>query len=146
MSGNLESLIAAPRASRTTLVILFGFTAALFWWIGIAGVANAGGGAQIFLTVPILATIGTVLLAASGRRGQKAKHIDQAPSAKTKHANQRQSHKARGALPATRRSWVVLSGFTAALCWWIGITGVASTGGGAQVFLAIPLWRPSEPF
>jgi hypothetical protein len=45
------------------LVVLCGYTSALCWWIGVAGVANTGGGAQVFLTVPVLATIGTVLVA-----------------------------------------------------------------------------------
>jgi hypothetical protein len=122
-----------------TLIILCGFTAALFWWIGITGVANTGGGAQVFLAIPLLATIGTVLLAS--RRGrQKAKHVNQARSPKSKHVSQLQNHQGSGTRrPAKRTSLVVLCGFTAALCWWIGIAGVANTGGGAQVFLAIPL-------
>jgi hypothetical protein len=138
VSSNLEPLTPPRGDTRPTLIILCGFTAALFWWIGIAGVANTGGGAQFFLTAPVLATIGTVLLAS--RRGrQKAKHVNQARSPKAKHASQPQSHQDWGTRPAKRTSWVVLCGFTAALCWWIGIAGVANTGGGAQVFLAIPV-------
>lgn len=138
MSSNLEPLKSPRGDTRTTLIILSGFTAALFWWIGIAGVANTGGGAQVFLAIPVLATIGTVLLAS--RRGrQKAKHVNPARSPKAKYASQPQSHQDGGTRPAKRTSWVVLCGFTAALCWWIVIVGVANTGGGAQVFLAIPL-------
>lgn len=128
MGSNLEPLIPSRGATRTTLIILCGFTAALCWWIGIAGVANTGGGAQLLLAIPVLATIATVLLAA--RRG---------PRQKAKHVNQPRSHKALGALSAKRRSLVVLCGYTSALCWWIGIAGVANTGGGAQVFLTVPV-------
>ncbi|MBB6405401.1 hypothetical protein HNP00_002730 [Arthrobacter sp. AZCC_0090] len=92
------------------------------------GVASTGGGAQVFLAIPVLATIGAVLVAL--RRGhQKANHV-----------NQPHSQKARGALTAERRSLVVLCGFTVALFWWIGIVGVVTTGGGAQGFLAIPVF------
>jgi cellobiose-specific phosphotransferase system component IIC len=138
VSSNLEPLNPRRGDTRTALIILSGFTAALFWWIGIAGVANTGGGAQVFLTVPVLATIGTVLLAS--RRGrQKAKHVNPVRSPKATHASQPQSRQDRGTRPVKRTSLVVLCGFTAALFWWIGIAGIANTGGGAQVFLAIPL-------
>ncbi|MDQ0677405.1 ribosome-associated protein YbcJ (S4-like RNA binding protein) [Arthrobacter pascens] len=126
MSSNLETPIPTRPPTRTMLVVLTGFTAALCWWIGMVGVVNSGGGAQVFLTIPVLATIGT-LLAARRRGRQKAKHVSQPPG------------HARGALSENRRSLVVLSGFTAALCWWIGIVGVVNSGGGAQVFLTIPV-------
>jgi spore maturation protein SpmA len=138
VSSNLEPLISPRGATRTPLVILCGFTAALCWWIGIAGVGSTGGGAQVFLAVPVLATIGAVLIAARQGR-QKAKHVYQPQSRKAEHADQLPGHKAPGVLPAKRRSLTVLCGFTAALCWWIGIAGVGSTGGGAQVFLAVPV-------
>jgi hypothetical protein len=128
VGSHLEPWTPSRGATRTTLIILCGFTAALCWWIGIAGVANTGGGAQLFLAIPVLATIGTVLLAA--RRG---------PRQKAKHVNQPHSHKALGALSVKRRSLVVLCGYTSALCWWIGVAGVANTGGGAQVFLTVPV-------
>lgn len=58
MSTNLEPLIPARPASRPTLLVLCGFTAALCWWIVLVGVVNSDAGA-IFLAVPVLATIAT---------------------------------------------------------------------------------------
>lgn len=59
MSTNLEPLIPARPASRPTLLVQCGFTAALCWWIVLVGVVNSGAGA-IFLAVPVLATIATL--------------------------------------------------------------------------------------
>ncbi|CAA9241430.1 MAG: hypothetical protein AVDCRST_MAG83-1606 [uncultured Arthrobacter sp.] len=38
-----------------------------------------------------------------------------------------------------RKSLLLLGGFTAALCWWIGLTGFINSGGGAAVFFGIPV-------
>jgi hypothetical protein len=113
---------------RKSLVIIGGFTAALCWWIGIVGLANSGGGAGIFLTVPVLATIGTLL--AARHRGRRA----------PRHSSELRSHTARShPLPATRYSLVIIGAFTAVLCWWIGIVGLMNSGGGAALFLAVPV-------
>ncbi|WAH99108.1 hypothetical protein [Arthrobacter sp. MMS18-M83] len=126
MSSNLEPLIPARPATRTALVILTGFTAALCWWIAIAGVANSAAGI-IFLAIPVLATIAT--LRAARRRP---------PPHKAQHVNQLQRHRARGALSAHRRSAVVLCGFTAVLCWWIAIVAVVNIAAGTVV-LTVPV-------
>jgi hypothetical protein len=39
-----------------------------------------------------------------------------------------------------RKSLIVVGGFTAALCWWIGLTGFVNSGGGAAVFFGIPVF------
>jgi hypothetical protein len=52
---------AALSGGYFPVVILWAFTTALLWWIGIVGVLNAGG-AHVFLTVPALATIGTLII------------------------------------------------------------------------------------
>ncbi|GAP61196.1 hypothetical protein AHiyo1_48680 [Arthrobacter sp. Hiyo1] len=126
MSTNLESLIPARPATRPTLVVLSGFTAALCWWIVLVGVVNSGAGA-IFLVVPVLATIATFRAARRQSRHHKAQHV-----------NQSRRHRASRAQSAHRGSMVILYGFTAALCWWIGIAGVINSGGGA-FFLIIPV-------
>ena len=126
VSSNLEPLIPTRPATRTILVVLCGFTAALCWWIVIVGVVNSGAGI-IFLTVPVLATIATFSAARLQRQGHKAKHV-----------NRPHRRNARGVLSANRSSMVILCGFAAALCWWIGMAGVINSGGGA-FFLAIPL-------
>lgn len=61
-SSNLNAR-PAHTDDRRFVVVLCGFTTALLWWIGIVGVVNSGGGAQVFLTLPVLATIGTLLTA-----------------------------------------------------------------------------------
>ncbi|MBD1592249.1 hypothetical protein HC744_09440 [Arthrobacter sp. S1_S22] len=53
---------------RTLLVLLAAFTTALLWWIGIVGVITTGGGALMFLTIPALATIGTIMIGNRTRR------------------------------------------------------------------------------
>ncbi|MHC6219478.1 hypothetical protein [Arthrobacter sp. MMS24-S77] len=126
MSSHLEPLISTRPATRTALVILCGFTAALCWWIGIAGVTNSGGGI-VFLALPVLATIGTLWVARRPRQPHEAKHV--------KHST---SHKARSAPSVHRGSLVILCGFTAALCWWIALVGVAN-GAAGTIVLAVPV-------
>ncbi|TDK28204.1 hypothetical protein E2F48_03730 [Arthrobacter crusticola] len=38
-----------------------------------------------------------------------------------------------------RKYLILIGGFTAALCWWIGLTGFVNSGGGAAVFFGIPV-------
>lgn len=125
MNDNPEPVFAPRKTLRKTAAVLLGFTAALCWWIGFAGMAAAGGGGQIFLTIPLLATVGTVLIAAWR------------PS-KTNVSRGLPRHKVSGGRASKPNSAVVLLGFTAGLCWWVGITAVATTGGGAQIFLVLP--------
>ncbi|WP_146069214.1 hypothetical protein [Arthrobacter sp. ZGTC412] len=132
MSSNLEPLIPAPLDGRKIWVVILGFAAAMCWWLGIVGVIVSGGGGQalqVFLAVPVLVTVGTALAAHQRHRRRRG----------AKHVRQPHSHKMRRGLPAKGSSVVLLCGFTAALCWWIAIVAVATTGGGTQVFLAIPV-------
>ncbi|SDL85413.1 hypothetical protein SAMN04487913_1168 [Arthrobacter sp. ok362] len=118
---------SAGSDSRTLLALLAAFTTALLWWIGIVGTITTGGGGAIFLTVPALATIGTIMIGNRLRRhwlipmGQRQRRHRNAPP------------------PGAPYSVVILSAFTTALLWWIGITGLVNTGGsGAQPFLTVP--------
>jgi hypothetical protein len=123
------------------LTLLCGFTAILCWWIGIAGVVNSQGGAYLFLGVPALLTVGTFLL--GRRRHQTARHRGQPRLTETHNR-----------LPSPQRQTVVLlCGFAAVLCWWIGIVGVVNSQGGAYLFLGVPalltlgtlgVWRQAQ--
>jgi hypothetical protein len=115
------------RDLRRSLVIMGGFTAALCWWVGILGVATSGGGAVPFLATPFLISVGTVVAARQGRR-RRPRHLGapHCPPDRTR------------SLPATRYSLAIITGSTAALCWWVGIVAMASTGGGAVLFLTVP--------
>jgi hypothetical protein len=121
VNNHLEPLFpSAP--TRSTCVVLFGFTAALCWWVAMVGVVNGAAGA-LFLGLPILATIGTVL-AIRGRGRHGGKHVKSL------------RHPHRRAPAWNRRTVVILGGFTAVLCWWLGVIAVIVSGGGAQAFLA----------
>lgn len=153
---------------RDFLVIIIGFMAVLCWWIGMTGYAMVGGqasggaGLVVFLGVPVLATIGTYLL---GRhRRPAAREPDEArsnralslpvsgrhrqgsiPAGPTRSVNRgTRSHRAMNH-GAARAFLVVISGFVATLCWWIGMTGYVAVGGAASgasgfgVFLAVPV-------
>ncbi|UKA71449.1 MULTISPECIES: hypothetical protein [unclassified Arthrobacter] len=125
LNDNPERVIAPGKTLRKTAAVLLGFTAALCWWIGIAGMAATGGGGQIFLPIPVLATVGAALIAA-WRPG------------KTNITAGLPRHKVSGGRASKPNAAVVLLGFTAALFWWVGITAVTTTGGGAQIFLVLP--------
>lgn len=112
---------------RMLLALLAAFTTAMLWWIGIVGTITAGGGGAIFLTVPALATIGTIMT------GHRRRHPWTIPRA------QRQRRHRNTPVPGAHQSVVILCAFTTALLWWIGITGLVSTGGsGPQAFLTVP--------
>lgn len=109
------------------LGLLAAFTTALLWWIGIVGVIATGGGSALFLTIPILATIGTCLISKPRRRWT------------TQTLQSRHKHKS-AAPSSTLSSVIVLAAFSSALLWWIGIAGLISTQGiGALVFLTVPV-------
>lgn len=116
----------AGRDRRALLALLAAFTTALLWWIGIVGVITTGGGALIFLTIPALATIGTIIV------GRRRRHPLSIP------AVQRWRRHRNVTLPVAHYPVVILWAFTSALLWWIGIVGVTTTRGGAQVFLTVP--------
>ena len=72
MADQQEHLILIERADiRRGFVILIGFLALLFWWVGMAsyvymgGIASGGAGLLVCLSIPVLATIATYL---AGRR------------------------------------------------------------------------------
>lgn len=112
---------------RTLLVLLAAFTTALLWWIGIVGVITTGGGALMFLTIPALATIGTIMIGNRTRRRWPIQPLQR----RHKHRNV--------TLSGAHHSVVPLAAFASALLWWIGIAGLISTGpNGAQVFLTVP--------
>lgn len=123
MSGNLEPMFPLGPATRSTRGILLAFTAALCWWIGIAGSINSAGGA-LYLGIPVLATIAT-LLAIRRPGNPRAKHVKARPI-----------RKHRVAPAGTRPVAIILCGFTALLSWWIGIVALLVIGGRAQAFLA----------
>lgn len=125
VSSNFESLVPNRLVTRTTIVFLAGFTAALCWWIALAGVVKSAGGA-IFLFVPAVATTATFLVASRQHRGHKAKHIDVSGRLKTA-----------STFSGNRRFVILLCAFTAAMCWWIALTAVAYAGG-AAIFLTVP--------
>lgn len=62
------------RAARGALIVIGGFAAALFWWVGltgyiaVGGVASGAAGVGLFLAVPAALTVG-MYLAAGCRRG-----------------------------------------------------------------------------
>ena len=70
---NYELVLARPDL-RKFVVVVGGFTAALCWWIGITGLVNTGGGGAVFLTVPVLATLGTVLAARASHPAPGRQH------------------------------------------------------------------------
>ena len=122
-----NAVSSAGSDSRTLLALLAAFTAAMLWWIGIVGTITTGGGGAIFLTVPALATIGTIMI------GHRHRRYWPIPTA------QRQRRHRNAPLPGAPYSVVILCAFTTALLWWIGITGLVNTGGsGAQPFLTVP--------
>lgn len=123
-----NAVSSAGSDRRTLLALLAAFTTAMLWWIGIVGTITTGGGGAIFLTVPALATIGTIMI---GHRRGRPWPI---PT-----AQRQRRHRNAPPLPGASHSLVILCAFTAALLWWIGITGLVSTGGsGAQPFLTVP--------
>lgn len=122
MNGNLEPLFPPRPGTRSTRRILLGFTAALCWWIGIAGSINSTGGA-LYLLIPVSATLATLF--AVRRPGHpRAKHVKTPPTRKRRRA------------PAgTQTVVLILGGFTALLSWWIAIVALLISGGGIQAFL-----------
>lgn len=113
---------------RALLVLLAAFTTALLWWIGAVGVITTGGGALIFLTIPALATIGTIKIRNRTSRRWPIRPLQR----RHKHRNL--------TISGTRHTVVLLATFASALLWWIGIAGLISTGPtGAQVFLPVPV-------
>ena len=125
MGNDFEAPALPQPGARQLLVLLTGFTAALCWWIGIVGLVNTGGGAYLFLGIPAVLTIGTLLL--MRRDNPKAKHRG-LPDLQDTHNR----------LSPQRWTIVLLCGFSTALCWWIGIVGLVNTGGGAYLFLGLP--------
>lgn len=111
---------------RGILALICAFTTALLWWIGVVGAITAGGGGLTFLTIPAVATIGTILV---GHRRRRPSPI---------HTVQRRRRHKSVPLSGARHSVVILWAFTAALLWWIGVVGFMNTGGGAQLFLTLP--------
>ncbi|MHA7263719.1 hypothetical protein ACX80W_11005 [Arthrobacter sp. TMN-37] len=65
------AVIRLRQGPTGSLTIIGVFTAALCWWIGVVGFINAGGGAGVFFTIPLLLTLGT-LWAARDRRPKTA--------------------------------------------------------------------------
>jgi uncharacterized membrane protein YbaN (DUF454 family) len=126
MSGKLGRRALGRPTARTSLLVLVGFTALLCWWVAVVGFINTGAG-TVFLVLPVIPTVAMLVLARRGR-GHKAKHagIAQVP-------------KVGPVLFPYRRSLLVLAAFTTALCWWIGIVGMVNAGGGAHMFLSVPV-------
>jgi hypothetical protein len=142
---------------RDFLIAISGCVAVLCWWIGITAFVSTGGtagGAVFFLIPPVLATMGTLFAArsrkitasgGSNRSGLRMTSNRPASGRHRKdHALVRPEHRhARISVghpwlnhPATQDCMVIVSGFVALLCWWIGIIAFVSTGGttGAAVF------------
>lgn len=72
MADQRDHLILIERADiHHGLIVLMGFLALLFWWVGIAsyvymgGIPSGGAGLFVCLSIPVLATIATYL---AGRR------------------------------------------------------------------------------
>ncbi|MFK0008178.1 hypothetical protein ACIQTZ_14095 [Paenarthrobacter sp. NPDC090520] len=129
MNENLEPLFRTGPSTRTVKGILWGFTAALCWWIGIAGTAYNAAGAP-YLVIPALVT-GVALIAMRRAGNTQTKHIKAPPIRRHSIASRRA-----GAIVA------ILCGFTALLSWWIAIVALLVGGGGAQailVFLFVPV-------
>lgn len=125
MTHHNTSTTARPD-QRGILTLLSAFTTALLWWIGIVGVITTGGGGLVFLTIPALATIGTILV------GSRRRHPARIPGAQRRRRNMTEF------LAGAHYPVVILWAFTAALLWWIGIVAVTNTRGGAQLFLTVP--------
>jgi len=68
-SRHRPAVVRLRRGPKGSLTIIGVFTAALCWWIGVVGFVNAGGGAGVFFTIPLLLTLGT-LWAARDRRSK----------------------------------------------------------------------------
>lgn len=136
MTGKLEPMFPPRPGTRSPRTILLGFTAALCWWIGIAGSINSAGGA-LYLLIPALATVATLL--ALRRPGRpRAKHIKTPPP-----------RKHRSAPAGTLAVVVVLGGFSALLSWWIAIVALLVSGGGSRafvVFLLVPIAATTGTF
>lgn len=122
-----NAVSSAGSDRRTLLALLAAFATAMLWWIGIVGTITTGGGGAIFLTVPALATIGTITV------GHRLGSHWLIPT------GQRQRRHRNAILPGAPYLVVTLCAFTTALLWWIGITGLVNSGGsGAQIFLTVP--------
>lgn len=68
MTDQRDHLILIERADiHRGIVVLLGFLALLFWWVGIAsyvyvgGIASGGAGLFVCLSIPVLATVATSL-------------------------------------------------------------------------------------
>ena len=150
--GSNSSILPTRRSSLANApVIICAFAAMLCWWIGLTGYfvvggpASGGVGLAVFVAVPALATAGTYFLA---RRTRRPASPPAAPTrlmtlpARGHPVGNR--HAARGALRPARDALIVVSGFAAALFWWVGLTGYLAVGGvasgaaGAALFLAVP--------
>lgn len=129
MNGNLEPLFRADPAPRPVKGILLGFTAALCWWIGIAGTANNSGGTP-YLVVPALVTA-LAFVVVRRERNARGRYFKTPPI-----------RRHRFALPRARAMIAILCGFTALLSWWIAIVAFVVSGGDIQaimVFLFVPV-------
>lgn len=125
MSGKPGRRALTRPSARSSFLVLAGFTAVLCWWVTVAGFINTGAGI-VFLVLPVIPTVLTLVLARRGHR-RKAKHVDPA-----------RGPGVASAISPYRSSLFLLAAFATALFWWIGIVGVVNSGGGAQVFLAVP--------
>lgn len=126
MSGKLGRRALSRPTARTSHLLIVGFTALLCWWIAVVGFINTGAG-TVFLVLHVIPTAVMLVLARRGR-GHKAKHAGLA-----------QEPKDGSVLLPYRRSLFGLTAFTTALCWWIGIVGMLNAGGGAHLFLPVPI-------
>ena len=80
-----DDLILIERADiRRGVVIIAGYLALLCWWVGIAtymyvgGLASGGSGVVVFMTIPVLTTVATFMVArsrkSSAMRNGPARH------------------------------------------------------------------------
>jgi uncharacterized membrane protein len=125
MSGKPGRRALDRPSVRSSFLVLAGFTAVLCWWVAVVGFINTGAG-TVFLVLPVIPTVLTLVLARRGS-GRKAKHVGPP-----------HGQAVASVISPYRSSMFVLAAFATALFWWIGIVGVVSSGGGAQVFLAVP--------
>jgi hypothetical protein len=128
MSGKPGRRALDRPSARSSFLVLAGFTAVLCWWVSVVGFISTGAG-TVFLVLPVIPTVLTLVLARRGS-GRKAKHVGPAHGPAVA-----------SVISPYRSSMFVLAAFAMALCWWIGIVGVVSSGGGAQVFWPCRRWQ-----
>lgn len=82
MADQHEHLVLIERTDvHRGVVVIVGYSALVCWWVGIAsymyvgGLASGGSGVVVFLTIPVLATVATIVVARRRRHTSTGKNL-----------------------------------------------------------------------